>query len=325
MRLGIAFEGMRPVGEMMELAREAETAGFHSLWMAEHMGYRSAVATAMALLAATERVTVVPVAISPYSRHVLIHAMSGATLAEAAPGRVIWSMGTANLMALGEMGIELRQPVAVHREYISALRAYWSGETLQREGKAVTLRDSKMFFPPPEPIPILLASMGPKMLRLSGEAADGVILSAGLSPAFMKHSLEKVLEGARLAGKKKEDLELAGFVITSTSRDRSEAVEAARSLLAYLFRSKAIAENVRFTGTAIDLEAVAEAGACHDWEAAKKHISDEAVHTYANAGTPDECRRRLEEYLDIGLTTVVFVTVGEDRNKRLVLEIARGL
>ena len=118
---------------------------------------------------------------------------------------------------------------------------------------------------------------------------------------------------------------MAGSVITSTSHDRSEAIEAARSLLAYLFRSKAIAENVRFTGTAIDLEAVAEAGSRHDWEAAKKHISDEAVHTYANAGTPDECRGRLEEYLDIGLTTVVFVTVGEERNKRLVLEIARGL
>lgn len=325
MNLGFCFDGMRPMGEMVALARAAESAGIRSVWMAEHMGYRESVATAMGLLAATQEVSVVPVAVSPYARHVLIHAMAGATLAEAAPGRVKWCLGMGNPMALGEMGIQPRRPVAAHREFVAALRALWAGEALQREGEAVVLRGARMGFRPSTPIPILLAAMGPKMLELAGELADGVILSAGLSHAFMKHSLASVAAGARRAGRSPADLEIVGFVVAATSRDHAEAVEAARGILAYLFRSKFIAENIRFTGTRIDLEALADAASRRDWDAAKRHVTEEIVHAYAVAGTPEECRRRLRDYLDLGLTTPVLLPVGEERQRRQVLEIARAL
>jgi 5,10-methylenetetrahydromethanopterin reductase len=310
---------------MVELARAAEAAGIQSIWMAEHMGYREAVGTCMALLAATRRLAAVPVAISPYARHVLIHAMAGATLAEAAPGRVKWCLGMGNPMALSEMGIEPRRPVAAHREYVAALRALWAGEVPRGAGQAVSLRGARMNFTPPGPIPILIAAMGPKMLELAGEIADGVVLSAGLSHAFMKHSLACVAAGARRANRRVEGLEIVGFVIAATAADRGEAVEAARGILAYLFRSALIAENIRFTGTKIDLEALGEAASRRDWEAAKRHVTDEIVHTYAVAGTPEECRRRLQDYLTIGLTTPVLLPVGEAPQRRRILEIARGL
>jgi 5,10-methylenetetrahydromethanopterin reductase len=325
MNLGLCFDGMRPMAEMVDLARAAEAAGIRSMWMAEHMGYREAVGTCMAVLTATERLAAVPVAISPYSRHALIHAMAGATLAEAAPGRVKWCLGMGNPMALSEMGIEPRRPVAAHREYVSALRAFWNGDVLHRAGEAVTLRGARMNFHVAVPIPILIAAMGPKMLELSGEIADGVVFSAGLSHAFMKHSLEAVAAGARKAGRAMDRQEIVGFVITAASRDRAEAMEAARAILAYLFRSKLIAENVRYTGTRIDLDALADAASRRDWDAAKRHVTDEVIHAYAVAGTVEECRRRLRDYLDVGLTTPVLLVVGEDQNRRLALEIARAL
>lgn len=325
MPLGLCFDGMRPLGEMVTLAQAAEAAGIQSIWLAEHMGYRDAVSSTMAILAATKQVAAVPVAISPYARHVLIHAMAGATLAEAAPGRVKWCLGMGNPMALDEMGITPRRPVVAVREYLSALRALWAGEALRRNGEAVILRGARLAFSLPVPIPILLAAMGPKMLELAGEAADGVVLSAGLSHAFMKHCLEAVTATAHHAGRRSEGLELVGFVITAASRDPAEAVEAARATLAYLFRSKFAAENLRFTGTRIDLEALAEAASRRDWETAKRHVTDEVVHAYAIAGTPDECRRRLRDYLDVGLTTPVLFPVGEERNRHLVLEIAHRM
>ncbi len=325
MPLGLCFDGMRPLGEMVTLARAAETAGIQSIWLAEHMGYREAVSSAMAILAATKRLTAVPVAITPYGRHVLIHAMAGATLAELAPGRVKWCLGMGNPMALDEMGVTPRRPVATLREFLSALRALWAGEAVRRESEAVVLRGARLAFSPRGPIPILLAAMGPKMLELSGEAADGVVLSAGLSHAFMKHSLEGVAAGAQRASRPIEALEIVGFVITATATVHAEAVEAARTTLAYLFRSKFIAENLRFTGTRIDLEALAEAASRRDWDAAKRHVTDEVVHAYAIAGTPEECRRRLREYLDVGLTTPVLFPVGDERSRHLVLEVARGI
>lgn len=325
MQLGLCFDGMRPMSEMLELARAAEGAGFQSVWMAEHMGFREAPGTAMALLGATSRLAVVPVAVSPYARHVLIHAMAGATLAEAAPGRVKWCLGMGNLMALGEMGIRPRRPAAVHRDAIAALRALWAGEAPRHEGEAFALRGARMGFRPPAPIPILLAAMGPRMLELAGEAADGVVFSGGLSLPFLRRSLEIVRAGARRANRAADALETVGFVLTATSHDHAEAVDAARGMLAYLFRSKFMGENIRFTGTKIDLEALAEAASRRDWEAAKRHVTEEIVHAYAVAGTPEECRRRIRDYLDIGLTTPVFLPVGEDRNRHLVLEIARTL
>lgn len=325
MPLGLCFDGMRPLGEMVALARAAEAAGVGSIWLAEHMGFREAISTAMAVLVTTERLTAVPVAVSPYARHVLIHAMAGATLAEAAPGRVKWCLGMGNPMALDEMGITPRRPVVAVREYLSALRALWAGEALRRDGEAVILRGARLAFSPPASIPILLAAMGPKMLELAGEAADGIVLSAGLSHAFMKHSLEAVAAGARRAGQAAEAMEIVGFIITATSRSHAEAVEAARSTLAYLFRSKFIAENLRFTGTRIDLEALAEAASRRDWDTAKRYVTDEVVHAYAIAGTPEECRRRLRDYLDVGLTTPVLFPVGDERNRHLVLEIAHGM
>lgn len=325
MRLGLCFDGMRGVGEMVALARAAEAAGIGSVWLAEHMGFREAISTAMAMLTATARLTAVPVAINPYARHVLIHAMAAATLAEAAPGRVKWCLGMGNPMALEEMGIAARRPVVAIREYLAALRALWAGEALRTDGEFVILRGARLGFQPSAPIPVLLAAMGPKMLELAGASADGVILSAGLSHSFMKHSLEAVAAGARQAGRPLAAMEVVGFVITAASSHHAEAVEAARSTLAYLFRSKFAAENLRFTGTRIDLEALAEAASRRDWEAAKRHVTDEVVHAYAVAGTPAECRRRLRDYLDVGLTTPVLFPVGEERNRQLVLEIARGM
>jgi len=325
MQLGLCFDGMRPVGEMVALAREAEAAGIHSLWLAEHMGFREAIATAMATLVATERLTAVPVAINPYARHVLVHAMAAATLAEAAPGRVRWCLGMGNPMALAEMGIEARRPVVAIREYIEGLRALWAGETPRREGEFVQLRGARLAFQPPAPIPLLVAAMGPKMLEVTGALADGVVLSAGLSHAFMKHSVEAVAAGARQAGRSPASLEIVGFIITAASPQHAEAVEAARGILAYLFRSKLIADNLRFTGTRIDLEGLAEAASRRDWAAAKRHITDEVVHAYAVAGTPDACRQRLRDYLEVGLTLPVLFPVGEERHRRLVLDIARGI
>jgi alkanesulfonate monooxygenase SsuD/methylene tetrahydromethanopterin reductase-like flavin-dependent oxidoreductase (luciferase family) len=109
-------------------------------------------------------------------------------------------------------------------------------------------------------------------------------------------------QGAARAGRGGAALERVGFVVTAAADDRAEALDAARGMLAYLFRSKLIAENVQFTGTRVDLAALAEAAARRDWAAAERHITDEIVQTYAIAGTPEECRRQVGDYLDLGLT-----------------------
>ena len=164
--------------------------------MAEHMGYRDAVAGSMALLAATRSCTVAPSAISIYARHPMIVAMTAATLEEFGPGRTVVVLATGNPRALGELGLDVAQPLVRMREYVEVLRALYEGTPVTFEGNAFRLTSSVLRVIPQRRIPIWIAAMGPRMLELAGQVADGVLLSAALSPLYIRHSLDLARAGA---------------------------------------------------------------------------------------------------------------------------------
>lgn len=322
MPIGVALDGMIPIGEMTELARRAEERGIGSLWMAEHMGYRDAVSASMAFLGATSRITVAPTAVSVYSRHPMIAAMTAATLEEAAPGRTIFSLASGNPRALAEMGLAVERPVAVTREYVEAVRALWAGGPVSLKGHVFTLQDARLHLPPARPIPIYLAAMGPRMLQLAGELGDGVVLSAGLSPAYIRHSLGLVAAGAQRAGRDPGAVAAAGFVLAAVGADGARARREAKKMLAYLFRNRFIAENLEMTGTRVDRPAAADAAARGDWDTAVRLVPDEAATEYAVAGTLDECRAQLDRFRAAGLDTPVLLAVGDAEARRLAVDLA---
>ena len=311
-------------GAAVDLARRADALGYDSLWVTHGVG-RDAFLVLAGYAHAAPRVGLGTGIVPIYTRHPVLLAQEALTLAELTGGRLRLGLGVSHrsMMESG-LGLDLGNPLEVMREYVAVLRAALGGKVAHQGPRYRVAWQTGLHRLPPAP-PVLLAGLGPKMLELAGEAADGVVLSAGLSRAFMKHSLESVAAGAERAGRPLEALEIVGFVITATATAHAEAVEAARTTLAYLFRSKFIAENLRFTGTRIDLEALGEAASRRDWDTAKRHVTDEVVHAYAIAGTSEECRRRLRDYLDVGLTTPVLFPVGDERNRHLVLEIARGI
>src|SRR3990167_4336255 len=87
-RLGLCFDGFYSINEMVELARLADEVGMESIWMSDHICFRDSLTSAMAFLATTKRIKVVPVPLSPYSRPPMMSAMALATMEELAPGRV---------------------------------------------------------------------------------------------------------------------------------------------------------------------------------------------------------------------------------------------
>jgi 5,10-methylenetetrahydromethanopterin reductase len=324
MPIGLALDGMIPIGEMVDLARRADADGLASLWMAEHMGYRDGVGSAMAFLGATTRLTVVPTAISVYSRHPMIAAMAAATLEELAPGRTLVSVASGNPRALGEMGLAVREPVGVTREFVEVVRALLTGEPVAYTGKHYRLDGARLHVVPRRPIPLFMAVMGPRMLELAGEIADGVVLSAGLSPVYIRTSLERVRAGAVRAGRPDARVTAAGFVLAAAADDRDVARFEAKRMLAYLSRNTFIAENLDVTGTRFDRAAVADAAVRGDWKTAARLIPDEAVSTYGVAGTPEDCRRQLEPFLAAGLDLPILLPVGDARARWLAIEAAKG-
>lgn len=319
---GIALDGMIPMAEMIELVRHAERRGVRSAWMAEHMGYRDAVGASMAFLAATRSLTVVPTAVSVYSRHPMIAAMTAATLEESAPGRTRFSLASGNPRALGEMGLAVEQPVVVTREYVRVMRELFTGAPVTFDGTVFHLKDARLHVVPARPIPIYVAAMGPRMLELAGEIGDGVVLSAALSPTYIRHSLDLVATGARRTGRDAAAVVAAGLVLTAVSPDGDAARRDVKKMLAYLFRNRFIAENLEMTGTRVDRQAAADAAARGDWATAVALVPDDAVAQYAVAGTPAECPVQLERFRAAGLTEPVLLAVGDAQSRRLAVELA---
>ncbi|MFQ5904181.1 MAG: LLM class flavin-dependent oxidoreductase [Candidatus Binatia bacterium] len=325
MRLGLCFDGFYSINEMVELAKLADGVGMESIWMSDHLCFRDSLASAMAFLTTTKRITVVPAPLSPYSRHPIISAMAVATMEELAPGRVMATAGTGNAAALEEVGIKVTRPLRTMREYMEVLRCFLSGETVNFHGEVFNINGAKMGLRPSSPIRIYMTAVKPRMLCLAGEIGDGVLLSAGCAPKYIAQCVGETRKGAERTGKSLRERDVAGFITTSVSKNTREAIEARKTFLAYIFRNKHHAENIRMGGGKVDQGSLATAIGKRDWEGAKRLISDEVVFAHSISGTPSECRKRLEEFIEMGLNLPILLPMGTQEARKRVVELAREL
>ncbi|RAI43172.1 LLM class flavin-dependent oxidoreductase [Rhodoplanes roseus] len=323
-RIGVNFDGFVPTSAAIALARDAVAAGAESLWVAEHLGYREAIATCMAFaFAAPGRARMVPTAISPYVSHPVPTAMAMATLEEVAPGRAAIAVGTGNPMFLKESGQEMVKPVRAVREFVAALRALWSGEPVHQEGEFVTLAGARLAFTPSAEIPIYVAAIGPDMTRLAGRVGDGIVLSAGVSTDTVRRSIALAAEAAAAEGRDMTGFRRAGYIFFGVSENGRDAIDAVRTKLAFVMRNKFLAENIKASGIAVDHEAVIAAIARRDIAGAAALVSDEAVDAFGIAGTPAHCIKRLEDFVAAGLDEPVLGLLGSPENCRLGLDVIR--
>jgi 5,10-methylenetetrahydromethanopterin reductase len=325
MPVGVFFDGFSSTAEMLEVCREAEAAGASSLWFAQHMGYRDAIVWATAAASVTRRAALVPTAISPYLWPPLPIAMAIATLAELAPGRAILNVSVGNLLNLSESGVEPIKPIKVMRDYVEALRALWAGAPVSHEGELHKLRGAKMAIERGRQYPVYIASTGPQMLKLAGEISDGVLLSAGLTLASTRRCLEFALAGAEAKNRDPASFRKCSFINFNVSQDGAAARAALLRKLAFLFRSRGHADNIKSSNLDIDHQGIIAAHARHDFDAAVNRLPIEAANVFGVAGTPTECRARLEEYLSVGLDEPVIEVSGDAVERKLALDVVREI
>lgn len=324
-KIGVSFDGFGPFQDALEFAKLAAASGASSLWMADHLGYRESILSCLSFAMGTTEAKVVPTAVSPYLRHPMPTAMQMATLAEAAPGRAILALGSGNPLFLSESGETIDKPLVVIREFVEALRLLWKGEPVQLTGRRFKLNNARMMFKPPQPIPIYFSPMKEQMLRVSGKIADGVVLSAGLSPGFVRKSLDFAESGAVEVGRDPKTLRAAGYISFMASADPQKAIDSVRQKLAFLFRNKFIDGSIAFTGIPIDQEAIIAAIAKRDYAAAARLIPDEAVDAFAVAGTVKDCCDKLEKFAAAGLQDLVLFMAGEKADHHFGLSVIREL
>ncbi|GAA2752007.1 LLM class flavin-dependent oxidoreductase [Amnibacterium kyonggiense] len=199
--LGIIFQPSFPPERLRGVAQRAEAAGIEELWVFEDCFRESGIAALVAALAATERLRI-GVGILPMPlRNVAITAMELATIDRLFPGRARFGVGHGVLDWMGQVGRRVASPLTLMREYVPALRALLAGEEVSVDGRYVHLDRVRLSWPPQGRVPVLAAGEGPKTLALTGEVADGTVLTTGTSPAMTRDALQRIRDGRDAAGR----------------------------------------------------------------------------------------------------------------------------
>jgi 5,10-methylenetetrahydromethanopterin reductase len=318
LQISVSADGSDPPASLRALVETADAGSAANLWLAAHLFNRDPIASAAAALAASRNVGIVLMAISPYTMHPVYAAMAAATLDEFFPGRVQLCFGVGAPGGLEAAGVAADRPLETLREALEVTRLLLSGEMVKFAGRRY--RISGRLAMGAHPLPLWLAASGPQMLELAGEKADGVVISAGTSPAFIAWCLKIVQRGEERGGRL---VKKAALVVCSLDSDTHRAHERVRHRLAYVLRGAHHARNLQLAGTRLDQTALAEAFAQENWPRVDELMTDDVVARHCVSGTVEEARAKLEAYRDAGLDEIVAYGMHERDQIEDVLAVVR--
>ena len=231
--LGAVFLPQLPPERLRGVARAADEAGLDELWLWEDCFAESGIAAAAAALAWTDRLRIGVGLLPVPLRNVALTAMEIATLHRLFPGRVTIGVGHGVQRWMAQVGAGVESPLALLREYVTALRALLHGERVTVAGRYVRLDDVALDWPPAKPAPPLFGgATRPRTLRLCGELADGTLLTAGTSPQGVRRARRLVDEG-RAAGGRTAAHPVVAFLHAATGPGAAERIEAERRRWGY--------------------------------------------------------------------------------------------
>jgi alkanesulfonate monooxygenase SsuD/methylene tetrahydromethanopterin reductase-like flavin-dependent oxidoreductase (luciferase family) len=208
------------------VARTADETGLEELWLWEDCFREGGISTAAAALAWTERVRIGVGLLPVPLRNVAITAMEAATLHRMFPGRAVIGVGHGVQDWMGQVGARAESPLTLLREHLDALRALLRGERLTTSGRYVRLDDVGLDWPPPAPVPVLAGATGPRSLRLAGEAADGIVLTASTTADGVRRARGLVDEGREAAGRSADPHEVVVYLLAATGPDAAARLRA---------------------------------------------------------------------------------------------------
>jgi alkanesulfonate monooxygenase SsuD/methylene tetrahydromethanopterin reductase-like flavin-dependent oxidoreductase (luciferase family) len=162
--------------ELVETARLAEELGYHSIWVPEMWG-RDAFSILGLIAANTKRIKLSTGIIPVFSRSPAVIAQTAATLDEISGGRMMLGLGTSGPAVIENWhGVPFDKPLQRTREYVEIIKMILGGGRVDYEGEIFSLKGFRLQFQPLRSvIPVLVAAIGPRNVRLAGESADGWI------------------------------------------------------------------------------------------------------------------------------------------------------
>jgi probable F420-dependent oxidoreductase len=292
----VPFDGT-PLHEHRDCYRELVDLGYTDLWTAEAQGTDGF--TPLALAAAWAPEARLGVAIVPaYTRGPGLLAMSVASMADAAPGRFVFGLGSSSPVIVQDWNaVPFEKPYARTRDTLRFLQRALTGEKVTEDYETFSVRSFRLGQALKEPPPIYLAALRPGMLRLAAKEADGVILN-WLSPDDVK----KVVPYMREHGGGKE-VTARIFVCPTENRDAVRAL-GQRAVAAYL-NVPVYAAFHEWLGRGDRLRATWEKWKAGDRRGSAESVPDDVIDAVIVNGSPDSCREQIARYVENGVDTPI--------------------
>jgi F420-dependent oxidoreductase-like protein len=324
-----------------ELARTAERLGYDLVLAPE--GYRSDAASVLGLIAGqTTRIGLASGVMQIPARPPGLTALTAATLDALSNGRFRLGLGTSNpQVAAGWYGQPSDRPLGRIREYVEIVRKAWAGGAVSYEGQHFRLPAGgqggaplHLFTEMPRArIPVYLAAVGPRVLQLAGEIADGWI-GVFASPQAVAESVAHIRAGRQRTGQQMSDFNVMPCLPTVIADELPVAVEMLRAHYLYMLGIGDPEQNfycalARQMGFGPDMELFRKRLIAGDRPGAGAAIPGAFIDQTALVGPVPRLAKRMRAYADAGVTTlgimVSAAATSKDGRLHILTEAAAAL
>jgi probable F420-dependent oxidoreductase len=292
--LTVPFAGV-PLAAHEPLVRRAEAAGYDDLWTGETNG--SDGFTPLALAAAwTSRMRLGTGVVNPFTRGPAVLAQHAAALADASGGRFVLGLGASSDVIVERWNQRpFEKPLSRMREIVPALREVLAGGRGPGGFRLET--------PPAEPVPIVVAALRDRMLRLGGELGDGTFVNFLPLPA-VEHVVARVREGE--AGRDPTEIICRFFCIPG------DGIDVARFIFAAYATVPVYEAFFRALGYGEVIDPMVTAWRKGDRKGALAKAPEALIREIFIFGEPDAMKERLHAFAERGITTLVLTPIGAD-------------
>lgn len=324
-RIALYMQDKHNIQYELEMARYAEERGFSEIWQADTRLARDCVVMMSAFLTYTKRLRLGSGVLPIWTRNPAVIAASWSTMWELGGkvdgrGRLMLGLGAWWEPIASRVGIKRDKPLKAMQEYVEAIRQLFTMEEVTYQGEFVYLDRVKLDVAygdtSPRDIPIYIGATGDKMLELAGEICDGVVLNYVVSTGYIRRAVSLVEKGAKKAGKTLEQVDRPELLVCCLSdKDPAAAMAEGKKLVAYylgtephIMKASGVSEELLEKVQSI----VGWPATEEDYIRASKVIPDEVVRELMAVGTSAECRAKVREYVDAGVTCPILYPMMDD-------------
>ena len=321
-KIGFWLPSIAPPQDLPAYAVRAEELGYDSVWASEgRHGDQFSLLTACAL--ATSKIRLGTNIASVFTRSVPLLGMAAATVDAFSGGRMVLGLGTDHAEQVVDMhSLSYDKPLARIRDAVNVINQLFESSLVDYHGEVLDIDHFDMWFAPPQRKPtIYLGGLNPRMLATAGAVSDGVI-TINRCLDWIPKVRAMVREGAERAGRDPDQVTIAAVLTCAVADDREVARDKMRRYVTVPARARMprYAKVRDEQGFGEDWAAMVDGINTGDPDRAAAAVPDRYLDAFYITGTAQECRARVQAFIDAGVDFPVLGNAGPPEDAWALLD-----